>query len=86
MQRKTYVIGCCLAGVLVAGFSLPAGWSRGDDDVLKAVVGLGALNRDQKGILRMHLNERYMRSVWEHNQPLQDFLGNDDYASPGASM
>jgi DNA-directed RNA polymerase subunit RPC12/RpoP len=62
------------------------GLGRGDDDVLKAVVGLGSLNRDQKGILRMHLNERYMRSVWEDNQPLQDFLGNDDYASPGASM
>ncbi len=57
---------------------------RGDDAVLKTIVGPGSLNREQKNAVRKYLGERMMREVWGDNQAVLEYLGNYDYHSHGA--
>lgn len=57
--------------------------ARGDDTILRAVVGPGPLARDHKNIVRQFLRERFMPEVWESTLAVVDYLANDDYHSPG---
>ena len=61
-----------------------SGLARGDDLVCKSITGPGALLRAQKNAVRMHLQERFMRDVWGDAAEVLDYLGNDDFHSPGA--
>lgn len=58
---------------------------RGEDALLGAIRGPGALNRDQKAAVFRYIREKFMRPVWENNQALIDYLTNQDYHSPGIS-
>lgn len=70
-------------------FQLARRWAlasliRSDEAVLKTITGPGSLNRDQKNGIRQYLGQRMMREIWGDNQPVLDYLGNQDYHSPGA--
>jgi len=70
-------------------FQLAQRWAltslvRGDDAILKAITGPGSLNRDQKAAIRQYLGQRMMREIWGDNRPVLEYLGNQDYHSPGA--
>ncbi|GAB6165291.1 hypothetical protein JCM19992_12910 [Thermostilla marina] len=56
---------------------------RGPDEILKAIRGPGALNREQKVAVMGYLRSRFMREVWAGNEALRDYLTNQDYHSPG---
>jgi hypothetical protein len=59
---------------------------RGDDAILKTIIGPGSLNRQQKSAVRKYLGERMMREVWGDNQPVLEYLANYDFHSPGAGV
>lgn len=70
-------------------FQLAQRWAltslvRGDDAILKTITGPGSLNRDQKNAIRQYLGQRMMREIWGDNRPVLEYLGNQDYHSPGA--
>lgn len=56
---------------------------RGDDAILGAIRGPGALTRDQKAAVFRYIREKFMRPIWEDNQALVEYLTNEDYHSPG---
>ncbi len=56
---------------------------RGDDAILKTVVGPGCLTREPKHAVRKYLNERFMRDVWQDAREVVDYLSNGDYHSAG---
>ncbi|MCR4413398.1 MAG: hypothetical protein NUV77_13340 [Thermoguttaceae bacterium] len=59
---------------------------RGDDAILKTIIGPGSLNREQKSAVRKYLGERMMREVWGDNQAVLEYLANYDFHSPGAGV
>ncbi len=59
---------------------------RGDDAILKTIVGPGSLNREQKSAVRKYLGDRMMREVWGDNRPVLEYLANYDFHSPGAGV
>jgi len=57
---------------------------RGDDAIFPTITGPGFLSRAQKDAVRAYLQERFMRTVWGDAADVLEYLGNDDYHSPGA--
>lgn len=56
--------------------------ARGEDTILKAVVGPAGLNREQKIVVRQALREHFMAAVWHDAERVLDFLKNTDYHTP----
>jgi len=78
--------GLRLRGIVV--YQLARRWAltnldKGDDRILKSIVGYSGLNRDQKSVVLKCLKEYYMRNVWEQAQGVLDYLTNTDYHTPG---
>ncbi len=55
--------------------------ARGDDAILKVVVGPGSLFRDQKNAVRQQIRELFNFEVWEDVHALREFLSNNDFHS-----
>ncbi len=56
---------------------------KGDDQIVSSITGAGALNRDQKNVVRQFIKDQFMRQVWEGADEVLDYLGNTDYHSAG---
>jgi hypothetical protein len=56
---------------------------RDDDDILKAIVGLGSLNREQKNEVRKYISKHFMPAIWSDSTEVREFLSNTDFHSPG---
>ncbi len=56
---------------------------KGDDQILASVIQPGALNREQKHVVRQFLKDQFMRQVWEDANDVLEYLGNADYHSAG---
>jgi hypothetical protein len=56
---------------------------RGDDAILKVVMGNGSLSRDQKCAVRQHLKDHITYEFWEDAHAVREFLTNADHHSPG---
>lgn len=75
-----------LRGIVV--YRLAQRWAltnldKGDDRILKSIVGYGGLNRDQKAVVLRCLKDFFMRDVWENAEGVLDYLMNADYHSFG---
>jgi hypothetical protein len=57
--------------------------ARGDDAILKAVVGPAGLSREQKNVVRQALREHFMAAVWQNAENVLDFLKSTDFHTPG---
>lgn len=57
--------------------------TRGDDVIAERIVGHAGLNRDQKTAVRNALKERFMGDVWHNAANVTEYLGNNDFHSPG---
>jgi hypothetical protein len=57
--------------------------ARGEDAILKAVVGPSGLNREQKNVVRQALRDHFMAAVWQGAQNVLDFLNSADFHTPG---
>ena len=55
--------------------------ARGDDAILKSVIGPAGLLRQQKNAIREHLKDLFTCDVWEEAQAVREYLANDDYHS-----
>jgi hypothetical protein len=53
----------------------------GQDKILTKITGPGALDRQQKGLVRQYLRDRFMHQVWAEAREVLDFLGNADHHS-----
>ena len=78
--------GLRLHGVTV--YQLAPRWAltkldKGDDQIVSSITGSGALNRDQKSVVRAFIKDQFMRQVWEEADEVLDYLGNTDYHSAG---
>ena len=79
------------AGLRLAGmvsYQLAPRWAltqldKGDDKVVSKITAPGSLNKDQKGVVRNVIKDRFMRQVWQDAQRVLDYLANTDYHSPG---
>ncbi len=56
---------------------------KGDDQIVSSITGSGALNREQKNVVRAFIKDQFMRQVWEDAGEVLDYLGNTDYHSAG---
>lgn len=83
LQMEATDAGQRLAAIEAYGLSrfAVARLSRGDDDVLGAIIGFGRLSREQKNVVRQMLGELFMRDVWGDSHEVLDFLANNDYHS-----
>lgn len=75
-----------LAGI--AAFALADRWAltvleQGHDRILGKVVAVGCLNRDQKGLVRQYLRDRFMHQVWGESHEVLEYLDNADFHSSG---
>ncbi len=52
-----------------------------DDQITEKITGLGALNREQKFVVRQALKDQFMRPVWENAATVLEYLANTDYHS-----
>ncbi len=71
----------------LACYELASRWAltalaQGDDQIVEKISGPGALNRDQKGIVRQALRDHYMRPVWEGAAAVLESLSNADDRPP----
>ena len=57
--------------------------ARGEDAILKTVVGPAGLNREQKNVVRQALRDHFMATVWQNADNVLDFLKNTDFHTPG---
>ncbi len=67
-------------------YQLAARWAllaltHDDDEIAEKITGPGALNRDQKFVVRQALKDQFMRPVWENAAAVLGYLGNTDYHS-----
>jgi len=72
----------------LASYQLARRWAlqnlaRGDDAILKTVVGPAGLNREQKNVVRQALHEHFMGPVWQNAENVLAFLKSTDYHTPG---
>jgi hypothetical protein len=72
----------------LASYQLARRWAlrnlaRGDDAILKAVVGPAGLNREQKIVVRQALHEHFMGPVWQNAENVLTFLKSTDFHTPG---
>jgi hypothetical protein len=52
-----------------------------DDQITEKITGPGALNREQKFVIRQALKDQFMRPVWENAAAVLEYLANTDYHS-----
>ena len=57
--------------------------ARGEDAILKAVVGPAGLSREQKNVVRAALREYFMAAVWHNAENVLDYLKSTDFHTPG---
>ncbi len=58
---------------------------RGDDYILRKIIGPGSLNREQKNIVRTRIREQFMAQVWEDATEVFAYLTNGDFHSQGVT-
>ena len=55
----------------------------GEDAILSKITGPGALDRNQKAVVRQAIKDRFMRPIWGEAAEVLEYLGNTDYHSSG---
>jgi hypothetical protein len=75
-----------LTGISV--YEIPKRWAlpalaRGDEAILRKLVGPGRLTREQKLAVRKQIESQFMPDVWAESREVLDYLSNDDFHSPG---
>jgi hypothetical protein len=75
-----------LVGISV--YELPKRWAlpalaRGDEAILRKVIGPGRLTREQKLAVRKQIEGQFMPDVWADSREVLEYLSNTDFHSPG---
>jgi hypothetical protein len=72
----------------LAVYQLALSWAlivlgQGDEQIISKIIGHGALNQDQKSVIRQTMGDQFMREVWQDAADVLAYLGNADYHSSG---
>jgi hypothetical protein len=78
-----------LTGIQV--YELPKRWAlpalaRGDEAILRKIVGPGHLTTEQKLAIRKQLESQFMPDIWSDSRPILDYLSNADSHSSGVTL
>jgi hypothetical protein len=70
-------------------YELPKRWAlpalaRGDEAILRKIVGPGHLTTDQKLAVRKQIESQFMPDIWSESRAVLDYLSNADVHSSGA--